>query len=125
ALDLARQRRRRFVHQRDRRRLQQQSRRREFGREVGGPNAGDRAAHFRQRVARDLLRLGDLEPRRGRVAGQQLARELQLERDQRQRVPEQVVQVAADALALGGGRQPPHLVLRQPQRRVLLLVGDV
>ena len=54
-----------------------------------------------RRVARDLFRFLDLALRRRGVAIDQAPREFELERDQRQRVPQQVVQVATDALAFG------------------------
>ena len=120
ALDLRRQRRRRVVVERDRGGFEQQARGGELGGKVGGAEAGDRGADFGQRVARDFLRLGDFGARCGGVAIDQLAREFKLQRDQRQRVPEQVVQVAADALAFGGGGEPAYLVVRESQRGFVL-----
>ena len=71
-----------------------------------GAVAADRAPHFGQRVARDALDVADLLGRARRVAIGEPRRQLRLEHDDRQRVPEQIVQVAADALALG---DPRHL----------------
>lgn len=40
-------------------------------------------------------------------------------------MPQQIVQIAADALALGGRREPTHFVLRQLQRRILFMAGGL
>src|ERR1700733_13123022 len=62
--------------------------------------AADRLAHLAERFARDLLELGDLTgggvgPRIEEATG-----ELGLERDDRQGVAQQVVQITGEALAL-------------------------
>src|SRR3546814_12137485 len=72
-------------------------------------------------MAGDGLGVFQLALRGGRVTLEQLARQFQLQRDQRQRVPEQVVQVAADAFALRGRGEPAHLVVREPDLGVVLL----
>ena len=66
--------------------------------------AADRLAHLAERLAGDLLHVGDLGRRPVGAVGQQPAGELGLDRDHRQRVAEQVVQVTGEALALGGDR---------------------
>ena len=58
-----------------------------------------------------------------RIARHQLLRQLALEHDDRQRVAEQVVQVARDALALGELGQPLDFFLRHPQLRVAGFLG--
>ena len=81
----------------------------ELGVEPGAVVAADRLAHLAQRVARDGLDVGHVGRSRLGVVGQALARELGLERDDRERMAEQVVQVAGEALALVGDGQPRHL----------------
>ena len=101
--------------------FQQQARGREFRGEVGRADAGDGAAHFSQRMARDAFGFFEFASRRpaDRVR-LSLRASSELQRDQRQRVAEQVVQVAADALALGGGGEAAHFVVREFQRDVLV-----
>lgn len=112
AFDVHRHRRWRCVLQVHLLALQQQPCRGQFTGQVTGADTGDRAAHLGQRFAGDILGLADLLPRTGIASVVQLACQFQLQGDQRQGVAQQVVQVAADALTLGGGRQPPHLLLR-------------
>ena len=71
------------------------------------PVAADGAANLGQRVARDALDVADLGAARAGSRSASLAGQLRLQHDDRQRVPEQIVQVAADALALG---DPRHLL---------------
>ena len=124
AFDLGRQTlRRRLVMQVHLRGFEQQPRGREFRREVRRTDAGHRAADFCQGVARDAFGLFQFSQRPGAVAFVQLAGELELEGDQRQRMAEQVVQVPADAFPLGGGGQATHFVVRQLDGDVLLGVG--
>ena len=67
--------------------------------------AAHRVAHLRQRLARDALDVSDLGHRARQVALGQPRRQFRLQDDDRQRVAEQVVQVAPDALAFGDLRQ--------------------
>jgi hypothetical protein len=69
----------------------------------------DRLAHLAQGVTGDGLDVGHVVGGRLGVVGQALLRELGLQRDDRQRVAEQVVQVAREALALVGDREARHL----------------
>ncbi len=81
--------------------------------------AADRVADARQRFARDALDVADLRPGAFRIAGQQAAGELALDRDQRQAVAEDVVQVTGDPIALRGDGQRGELLTGG----VKLLVG--
>ena len=118
-LDVGRQRDLRAVDRRlDARRVERRPRALELGVERGPVVAADRLAHLAQRVARDGLDVGHVGRRGLGVVGQAPLRELRLERDDRQRVAEQVVQVAREALALVGHRQARHLGARLDQLAV-------
>ena len=67
--------------------------------------AVDRLADFGERIARDALDVADLAQRPAGVAVAELGRELRLQHDDRERVAEQVVEIARDALALGDRRE--------------------
>ena len=93
----------------DARGVERGARARELGVEHRLAVAADRLADLAQRVARDALDVADLGRRGLGVVGQPPARELGLDRDDRQRVAEQVVQVAGEALALVGHGQAGDL----------------
>src|SRR5690242_6959350 len=69
------------------------------------PISLDRSAHVRERLATDALRACDFRagPRAIAFFVEQLAGELRLQRDSRQRIAEQVVQIIRDAFALSAG----------------------
>ena len=71
--------------------------------------------HLRQGVAGDPFDVAHLLLGTGGVTLRQPCRQFRLQRDGRQRVAEQVVQVARDALALGDRRQMLDLVLRHAE----------
>jgi hypothetical protein len=102
----------------------------ELGAEILGPVAGDRAPHLFQRFPRDPFEVGDLAPGGLGIAGEELPRELRLEGDERQGMPEKIVEVAADALPLGHLGEALDLVLRLkepgmgPPEFLLLPAGD-
>ena len=107
-------------------RLEQQTRRRQLGANPGGADAGHCASHLAERVACDLLDVDDLAARRQWIAVEQLYRKFRFERDQRQCMAEQVVQVAPDAFALRERGETQDFVLAPPQRHLLLAgVGRV
>jgi hypothetical protein len=100
---IGRQRHRRAVDRRlDVRRAQRRPRALELGVETGAVVPADRLADLAQRIAGDGLDVGDVGRRRLGVIGQAPARELRLQRDDRQRMAEEVVQVAGEARALVG-----------------------
>ena len=72
--------------------------------EAGAAVAGDGLPYVDECLAADLLDVGDLLGRLVGLVGEHAAGELALERDQRERVAEQVVQVAGEAqpLLVGG-----------------------
>jgi hypothetical protein len=83
------------------------------GGELGGqarlPVAGHRLPHLREGAAGDRFQLGDLLRRPLRVRFERPSGQLALERDQRQAVAEQVVQVARDPQPLLRDRHPGQL----------------
>ena len=80
--------------------------------------AADRLAHLAQRRARDVLDVGESRAARLRVGVQQPRGELGLQRDHRQAMAEQVVQVAREAQPLLGDGAPRDLAARLAQRHV-------
>ena len=80
--------------------------------------AADRVADACQRLAGDPLDIGDLGPGSVGVPGQQPAGELALDRDERQAVAEDVMEVAGDPVALLGDGQRRELLLRGVELRV-------
>ena len=81
------------------------------------PVAADRLAHLRQRAARDRLESAISRGRLVRASRQQPPGQLRLERDHRQAVAEQVVQVAREAQALLGDGQLGELGARRRAAR--------
>ena len=79
--------------------------------------AANRLAHFFERETRHALDVANLFHRARRIALGELRRQLRLEHDQRQRVPEHVVQIARDALALGDGGEMLDLCVRRVELR--------
>ena len=79
----------------------------------------DRLPHFGERVARDALDVADLADGAVEIAIGDLGGELRLQDDDRQRVAEQVVEVARDPLALGDGRQVLGRFVRLDERAIL------
>ncbi len=71
--------------------------------------AADRLSHLGESSARDLLDLGHVPCRLGRLLTQQSPRELRLQSDHRQAVAQQVVQVAREPRAFVGDREPREL----------------
>ncbi len=82
--------------------------------DIGLPPAGDRAAHRAQRLPRVPLDLLGLGAGPLRVGQHQLPGQLGAHHHRRQRMPEQVVQVARDPLAFRDGRHQPDLRAAQP-----------
>ena len=105
----------RVVAQGDAIRFQQQARGGEFGRQSGRADAGHRTPHLRQRIAGHTADFVDLVAGGLRIAVDQAPGQVGLQRHQRQRVAEQVVQVAADAFAFGQRGQPAHFLVRELQ----------
>jgi hypothetical protein len=91
----------------------------QLGLQAAAAVALDRAAHLGERLPRDRLDLADLPLGARRVARHQLGGQLRLQHHDRERVAEQVVHVARDALALGDLGHVLDLVVREPQLRVL------
>ena len=105
--------------ERDARRIERRPRRRQLLLEALAPVPVDRLADFGQRVARDPLDIADLANRPAEIAVRDLGRQLRLQDDDRERVAEQVVQIARDPLALGDrGHVLGHLV-RLDERAIL------
>ena len=77
--------------------------------QCGLPVAADRLAHLVQGVAGDGFDLGHLTRRVRRTRLHEPAGQLGLDRDHRQAMSEQVVEVAGKALALLGDRHPRQL----------------
>ena len=82
----------------------------QLGGEGDLPVAGDRLADLGQRLAPDRLDVRDLRQRRLEVARRQPARRLRLDHHHRQRVAEQVVQVAGEPQPLLGDRGTGQLL---------------
>jgi hypothetical protein len=95
--------------------LQQQPRRSQFGYQRRRPDTADRAAYLRQRITRHPLDVGDFTPRGTRIALDQAPGQFGFQRHHRQGVAEQIMQVSADAFALGAGGETANLVMRQAQ----------
>ena len=75
----------------------------------------DGFAHVGQRGARSLFHIQHLLLGALRIAVHQLARQLGLQGDERQRVSQQIVQIARDAFALGDLGEMLNLLVSQPQ----------
>ena len=69
------------------------------------------ASYVGERVAGEPFQVGDLGLRAGGVDVEQALGELRLDRDHGQRVPEDVVEVAGEPVALLGDREPAVLVV--------------
>ena len=91
------------------RRAQHLLRGRELGGEGDDPVVRHRGAHVGQRPAGQLLDLADLDRGAFRVVLGEALGEPGLDRDRRERVAEQVVQVAGDAVALAFRGERRHL----------------
>ncbi len=92
----------------------------------GDPVALDRRAHLGERLAGDVVDLARLRPRPLRVLRGERLDELRLEDDHREGVPEQVVEVSGDPIALGDPGQPLHLGAGHTELRGLQLThGEV
>jgi hypothetical protein len=100
---------------RDARRLQRRPRLRQLRHKPIRTIAADRLPHLGQSLPRRLLDIGHLRLRPRRIALRQLRRQLRLQHNDRERVPQNVVQVACDPLALGDLRQVLDLLLRADQ----------
>ena len=87
----------------------------QFGGESLAAISADGFTHIGQRGARSLLHVLHLLLGTLRIAVHQLARQLGLQRDERQRVSQQIVQVARDALALRDLGEMLDLVVRHAQ----------
>ena len=87
----------------------------QLGIQICPPEPGHGLAYLAQRTARDTLHLADLLPGAAVPPRCKFRGELGLDGDQRQCVTEQVVEVACDPFALGDGRKPAHLGLRDLQ----------
>ena len=95
----------------DARGLQRLARANQFGGESLAAISADGFAHVGQRGARGVLHVLHLLLGALRIAVHQLARQLGLQSDERQRVSQQIVQVAGDAFALGDLGQVLDLVV--------------
>ena len=85
----------------DTRVLEKRPRAFDLGCDAGVPIAGHRSPKLAQRFARDAFDFVDLRCRTYRIAIGEFRSELALDRDQRERMAENVVQVARDSLAFG------------------------
>ena len=93
----------------------------ELAREASALVTLDRPAHFRESFTRHALDVSDLRHRTGRIAVGELGGELGLERNNRQRMSEEIVEIAGDALALRDFGHLFHLFPRPPDEGVLAL----
>jgi hypothetical protein len=106
-LGIQRHRRRVAIHRGlDAGRRERHLRARQLALQRGPAVAADRLAHLHERGTGHVLHLADLGRGLLRARGQQPARELGLQRDDRQAVAEQVVQVTGEALSLPGHGAP-------------------
>ncbi len=79
--------------------------------------AANGLAHRRERLAGDLLHVGDLGPRPVGFPRQETAGELALDGDQREAMAKNVVEVAGDPVALLGDGQRGELLARHVELR--------
>ncbi len=94
---------------RDASRVQQLPGRGQLAGQVGLAETRDRFAHVGQRLAGHRLQLGDFSGRPVWIGGEHPPGQLGLERDQRQRMAKQVVQVPGNSQSFLGGRRPGQL----------------
>src|SRR5277367_3490412 len=90
---------------------------REFGVEAASAIAANGVANLGERLARNLLDLSNFVASALRIAIHQLAGEFGFQNNDRKRMPEHVVKVAGDALALGHFSEVLNFFVRHAQLR--------